>query len=101
MSTKDDVKEKKSTQALTDTPSRYKVLLLNDDYTSMDFVIEILVHIFGHTMEKAVTTMLNIHHYGSEVCGVYSYEIAETKVAQVLSEAQKQDFPLRAIMEEE
>lgn len=80
---------------------RYKVVLLNDDYTSMDFVVEILMDIFGHKLDSAINIMLRIHREGRGVCGVYTYEIAETKIAQVTQKARENEYPLKAIMEEE
>ena len=82
-------------------PKRYKVYLLNDDYTSMDFVIDILMGIFHKTYEEAEKTMLEIHKKDRAVCGVYTYEIAETKIAQVIKKAKDNGFPLKATMEEE
>lgn len=82
-------------------PKKYKVLLLNDDYSTMEFVIEVLVNIFRKTVEESTQIMLNIHNKGKDVCGVYSYEIAATKVAQVKTLARKEGFPLKAVMEEE
>ncbi len=82
-------------------PKMYKVLLLNDDYTSMEFVVSTLINIFRKSEEEAYEIMLRIHNQGSGLCGIYTYEIAETKVAQVLNSAKKSKFPLRAVMEEE
>ena len=82
-------------------PKKYKVILLNDDYTTMDFVVDILIKIFRKNIEEATQIMLKIHETGKGVCGVYSYEIAATKVAQVKASARQAQFPLRAIMEEE
>jgi len=82
-------------------PKMYKVLLLNDDYTSMDFVINTLTGIFHKNDEDAYNIMLRIHNSGSGLCGVYTHDIAETKVAQVLNSAKKSKFPLRAVMEVE
>lgn len=82
-------------------PKRYKVVLLNDNYSTMDFVIEVLEKIFRKSREEATGIMLNIHEKGSGVCGIYSYEIAATKVAQVKASARKAEFPLKAVMEEE
>jgi len=82
-------------------PKLYKVMLLNDDYTSMDFVIMVLVEIFHQSAQKATETMLKIHEEGSGLCGVYTYEIAETKISQVHTLAKEHQFPLRAKMEEE
>jgi len=82
-------------------PRLYKVMLLNDDYTSMDFVIMVLMDIFHQSSEKATAIMYKIHEEGSGLCGVYTYEIAETKIAQVHTLAKEHQFPLRATMEEE
>ena len=82
-------------------PNKYKVLLLNDDYSTMDFVIEVLVNIFKKTNDEATQIMLTIHQKGKAVCGIYSHEIAATKVAQVRANARKAQFPLKAILEEE
>lgn len=80
-------------------PSMYKVILNNDDYTPMDFVIEILVRFFRMDQERATDTMLTIHYKGKAVCGVYSAEIAETKVVQVNQYARDNEHPLLASME--
>lgn len=101
MDTKEIIKSNTKKKLKEDIPPRYKVVLLNDDYTSMDFVIEILVHFFNHTVEDAVKIMLLVHEKGRGVCGIFTFEIAETKVMQVQKEASKQGFPLRAIIEEE
>lgn len=82
-------------------PKKYKVFLLNDDYTSMDFVIDILMSIFHRTFAQAEQIMLDIHKKERGLCGVYTHEIAETKVMQVKKKAKDNGFPLRAIMEEE
>lgn len=82
-------------------PKKYKVLLLNDDYTSMEFVIDVLISIFHKSYEQAQVIMLEIHEQTKGICGVYTYEIAETKVMQVHKKARENGFPLRATMEEE
>ncbi|SFV75754.1 ATP-dependent Clp protease adaptor protein ClpS [hydrothermal vent metagenome] len=82
-------------------PKRYKVIMLNDDYTSMDFVVDVLMTIFHKSNEEANNIMLNIHTKGQGVCGIYPYEIAETKVMQVTKRAKESGFPLKVIMEEE
>ncbi len=82
-------------------PKKYKVIMLNDDYSTMDFVIEVLTTIFRKSMTEATNIMLNIHNNGREVCGIYTHEIASTKVAQVKIKARNSGFPLKAIMEEE
>lgn len=82
-------------------PKKYKVYLLNDDYTSMEFVINILMTIFHKNYEEAEKIMLQVHKEEKGLCGIYSHEIAETKVVQVTKRAQDSGFPLKAIMEEE
>uniref|UniRef100_UPI0040486AE3 ATP-dependent Clp protease adaptor ClpS n=1 Tax=Aliarcobacter sp. TaxID=2321116 RepID=UPI0040486AE3 len=82
-------------------PKKYKVFLLNDDFSTMDFVIDVLVKVFRKSIDEASVIMLNIHNNGRELCGVYSHEIALTKVAQVKAMAREQGFPLKAVMEEE
>lgn len=89
------------TELSTALPKKYKVFLLNDDYTSMDFVIDILMNVFHKNYNQAEIIMLDIHKRGQGLCGVYSFEIAETKVMQVHKLAREQGFPLKAIMEEE
>ena len=81
-------------------PSLYRVILINDDYTPMEFVVEILETVFGMDRNKATRVMLEVHTKGKGVCGVYTYEIAETKVAQVMGIAQQQQHPLLCTMEE-
>jgi len=82
-------------------PKKYKVFLLNDDYTSMEFVIDILIEIFHKSYEDAEKIMLEIHKHERGLCGVYTHEIAETKVMQVIRRAKENGFPLKATMEEE
>ena len=81
-------------------PPLYRVVLLNDDYTPMDFVVQILQGIFSMDRSSATRIMLQIHTKGKGICGVYTYEIAETKVAQVTGLAQKHQHPLLCTMEE-
>lgn len=81
-------------------PALYRVILMNDDYTPMDFVVEILESVFGMDRPKATRIMLEVHTKGKGVCGVYTHEIAETKVAQVNSYSQQQQHPLLCTMEE-
>lgn len=81
-------------------PKKYKVLLLNDDYTSMEFVIDVLMTIFHKSYQEAQDIMLEVHEKNKGVCGVYTNEIAETKVMQVHKKARDRGFPLRAEMEE-
>lgn len=82
-------------------PKKYKVYLLNDDYTTMDFVIDVLISIFHKTYEQAQDIMLEVHKKERGLCGVYTHEIAETKVMQVTTKAKENGFPLKATMEEE
>ncbi|MBF0567052.1 MAG: ATP-dependent Clp protease adapter ClpS [Nitrospirae bacterium] len=83
------------------TPSMYKVFLLNDDYTTMDFVVHVLESVFHKTPSAATQLMLEVHKNGSAVCGVYTKDIAETKIITVHDLAAKNEFPLKCIMEEE
>ncbi|MFT6987083.1 MAG: ATP-dependent Clp protease adaptor protein ClpS [Psychromonas sp.] len=82
-------------------PSMYNVLLHNDDYTPMDFVIDVLQHFFRLDNESATEVMLNVHYKGVGICGTFIAEIAETKVAQVMKYAQENEHPLRCSMEKE
>ncbi|MEE4354995.1 MAG: ATP-dependent Clp protease adapter ClpS [Desulfococcaceae bacterium] len=82
-------------------PSMYKVLLHNDDYTTMEFVVEILMFVFNKSSEEATGIMLSVHKKGIGICGVYTYEVAETKVDTVSKLARENGFPLKCTMEEE
>lgn len=82
-----------------DEPPLFKVVLLNDDFTPMEFVIDILMRFFQKSLEKATQTMLDIHHGGSGICGIYPREIAETKVVQVNKHARANNHPLLCRME--
>ena len=82
-------------------PSMYRVLLLNDDYTTMEFVVEILMLVFSKSVEDATQIMLNVHRIGVGLCGVYTYEVAETKVDTVHALAKERGFPLKCSMEKE
>jgi len=82
-------------------PFLYKVLLHNDDYTTMEFVVEVLRHVFKRSFEEATMIMLNVHRSGLGVCGVFTYEIAETKVDMVHTLARERGFPLKCTMEKE
>jgi len=84
-----------------DEPSMYKVLLHNDDYTTMEFVVEILMLVFNKSPEDAVRIMLNVHQKGIGICGVYTYEVSETKVNSVHALARQHGFPLKCTMEKE
>ena len=82
-------------------PPMYKVMLLNDDYTTMEFVVEVLVYVFQKSPEDATRIMLNVHRKGVGVCGIYPFEVAETKVNTVETLARENGFPLKCIMERE
>ncbi|MCG6911716.1 MAG: ATP-dependent Clp protease adapter ClpS [Deltaproteobacteria bacterium] len=82
-------------------PPLYRVLLHNDDYTTMQFVVEILMAVFNKTVDESTRIMLNIHRKGVGLCGVYPYEIAETKVNTVESLARENGYPLKCTMERE
>ena len=82
-------------------PRLYKVILFNDDYTTMDFVVEVLQRFFSINRERALQIMLKVHNEGSAVCGVFSRDIAETKVTQVTEFAKQHGHPLRCGMEED
>ena len=82
-------------------PPMFKVLLLNDDYTTMDFVVEILESVFNKAPAEAYRIMMAVHTQGKGLCGVYPHEVAETKVDTVIERAREQGFPLRAAMEPE
>ncbi len=87
------------TRPKTKKPSNYKVLLLNDDYTPMEFVVLILQRYFSMDLEDATRVMLQVHQQGVGVCGVFTYEVAETKVAQVIDFARENQHPLQATLE--
>ena len=82
-------------------PKKYKVILLNDDYTPMEFVVQILTSFFNHSQQKATEIMLEVHHKGKGICGVYTRDIAETKAAQVNAFAQSHEHPLLSEIEPE
>lgn len=85
----------------TKKPSMYRVLLLNDDYTPMEFVVHVLERFFNKTRQEATDIMLHVHRRGVGVCGIYTYEVAETKVAQVMDFARASEQPLQCTMEKE
>ncbi len=85
----------------TKKPAMYKVLMLNDDYTPMEFVVHVLESLFGKTRDEATRIMLHVHQRGVGVCGVYSYEVAETKVTQVIDYARQNEHPLQCTLEKE
>jgi len=80
-------------------PSLYRVLILNDDYTPMEFVVHVLEQFFSKDRDAATRIMLHVHNHGAGECGVYTYEVAETKVTQVMDFARKHQHPLQCVME--
>ena len=92
-----DVKERPKTKK----PSMYKVLMLNDDYTPMEFVVEVLEQIFSMSLQDATRVMLHVHQRGIGVCGVFTYEVAELKVALVIDIARKNQHPLQCTLEKD
>src|SRR5215813_910442 len=89
------------TRPKTKKPSLYKVLILNDDYTPMEFVVHVLERFFQKDREEAVQIMLHVHRNGVGICGVYTFEVAETKVTQVIELARRHQHPLQCTMEKE
>lgn len=104
---KNDIKEDGQIGTLTidkqkiKRPTRYKILLHNDDYTSMEFVIHILKNIFGKNHQEAQDIMLKVHNEGMALCGIYTFEIAESKAQEVKILAKKEEYPLLCTMEAE
>ena len=89
------------TRPKTKKPAMYKVLLLNDDYTPMEFVVHVVEKVFAKNRQEATDIMLHVHRRGVGICGVFTYEIAETKVAQVMDFARANEQPLQCTMEKE
>ncbi len=87
------------TKPLTKRPNMYRVLLLNDDYTPMEFVVDVLQRFFNKDREAATRIMLHVHNHGIGECGIYTYEVVETKVTQVMDFARKHQHPLQCVME--
>ncbi len=87
------------TKPKTKKPSLYRVLLLNDDFTPMEFVVHVLERFFLKSQQQATEIMLHVHNHGVGECGVFTYEVAETKVTQVMDFAQKHQHPLQCVME--
>ena len=85
----------------TKKPSMYKVLMLNDDYTPMEFVVHVLGSFFGKSHDESIRIMLHVHQRGVGVCGVFTYEVAETKVAQVMDLARQNQHPLQCTIEKD
>ncbi|MGB2234563.1 MAG: ATP-dependent Clp protease adapter ClpS [Candidatus Puniceispirillum sp.] len=85
----------------TKKPSMYKVVMMNDDYTPMEFVVHVLQQFFGRTAEEATQIMLNVHQRGVGICGIYSFEIAETKASKTMEYARQKEHPLQLQLEKE
>ena len=96
-----DILTKGDTKAKVKKPKRYKVLLHNDDYTTMEFVVFVLQSCFSKTLDEAQKVMLKVHNDGVGICGVYTYEIAETKTAKVIQMAKESGHPLKCTFEPE
>jgi len=94
------IEEEIESELEIEEPSKYKVLLHNDDYTTIDFVVDVLVGVFHKSFTEAEAIMMDVHKKGRAICGIYTYEIAETKVSQVKKLAVSNGFPLLATMEE-
>lgn len=92
---------KLATKPKTKTPPLYRVLMMNDDYTPMEFVIEVLEKFFQKNREEATQIMLHVHQRGVGVCGIYAYDLAETKAMQVMNYARKYEHPLQVQLEKE
>ena len=92
--------EIKTSKPIVKTPNQFNVLLLNDDYTSMDFVVEVLLKFFNKESHIAEVIMLKIHIDGEAVCGTYSFDIAQTKVSQIIDYSRKNDQPLMSVLRE-
>jgi ATP-dependent Clp protease adaptor protein ClpS len=89
------------TRPATKKPAMYKVLMLNDDYTPMEFVVHVLENFFRKTREEATQVMLHVHRRGIGICGVYTYEVAETKVTEVVEFARRNEHPLQLTLEKD
>lgn len=100
-----DLQEKEKTvtkrRTTVDEPSFYKVILLNDDYTTFDFVVSVLTGIFGKSVPEAIAITNDVHRNGNGVCGLYPRDMAETKVEMVAQNSKRAGFPLKCIMEKE
>ena len=97
----DDGNIKLATNPKTKIPALYRVLMMNDDYTPMEFVIEVLEKFFQKNREEATQIMLHVHQRGVGVCGIYAYDLAETKAMQVMNYARKHEHPLQVQLEKE
>jgi len=96
----EETKTANKTRPKVKRPPMFRVLLVNDDYTTMEFVVHVLQKFFQKSFDEATQIMLHVHHKGAGVCGFYPLEIAETKVAQVLDYSRKSEYPLQCTLEE-
>lgn len=96
-----DTQEQSDTDIELKEPSMYKVLIHNDDYTTMEFVVEVLMFVFNKPEESAYAIMMDVHRHRIGICGVYTYDVAETKVNTVHALASERGFPLRTTIEED
>lgn len=96
----DNVVAKEEQEQQVKPPGQYKVVLINDDYTPMEFVVEVLTKFFSLTLEQATEVMLTVHYKGKGVCGLYSRDVAETKASQVTDYARAQEHPLLCSIEQ-
>jgi ATP-dependent Clp protease adaptor protein ClpS len=96
-----DVKVEEKVSIKVSEPKRWKVIILNDDHTPIDFVIAMLIEIFKHTMDSATTVTLQVHETGSGIAGFYDFEIAETKAVEATKMSRENGFPLQIKIEEE
>jgi ATP-dependent Clp protease adaptor protein ClpS len=101
MTVESDVQIDEKVKQTVQEPKHWKVILLNDDYTPMDFVIQVLQEIFKHSQDTATNITMQIHNEGSGIAGVYSFEIAEVKAVEATTLARSNGFPLQVKMEEE
>lgn len=101
MTVESEVKIDEKVKQTIQEPKRWKVIFLNDDYTPMDFVVQVLQEIFKHSQETATNITMQIHNEGSGIAGVYSFEIAEVKAVEATTLARSNGFPLQVKMEEE
>jgi ATP-dependent Clp protease adaptor protein ClpS len=91
----------KETETIVKKPPMFRVIMLNDDYTPMDFVVEVLKNIFRMTHEDAISTMLQIHHHGEANCGIFTRDVAETKIEMAMSAAREHEYPLQCTIEQD
>lgn len=99
MSTKNEIRKKGKTKSESYIPKKYKVVIYNDDFTPMDFVVEILIYIFQKRYQQAVTIMMEIHKGTKAIVGIYSYDIAHSKAGRAMALGKEKGYPLRVMVE--